>query len=39
MAAFCLATGIAPSEYKKLTLAEYRAFVETLSANQKWLQL
>jgi hypothetical protein len=28
MAEFCLKTGIAPSEYKKLTLAETRAFVK-----------
>lgn len=39
MAAFCLATGIAPSEYGKLTIAQYRAFANLLSANQTWQQL
>lgn len=30
-AAFCLATGISPSEYEALTQVEIRAFIETLS--------
>lgn len=30
MASFCIATGISPSEYKKLTLNEYRALVEQI---------
>jgi hypothetical protein len=30
MARFCLATGIAPSEYKDLTLEEVRAFVKEI---------
>jgi len=29
MANFCLAMKIAPSEYKRLTLLEYRAFIKT----------
>ena len=28
---FCLATGFAPSEYKQLTLLEYKQFVELLN--------
>jgi hypothetical protein len=34
MATFCLATGIAPSEYKQLTVAEYAAFVKVLEKRQ-----
>jgi len=30
MVYFCLATGIAPSEYKKLTVQEYIKFLEVL---------
>jgi hypothetical protein len=30
MADFCLATGLSPSEYKKLTLSEMMAFVNAL---------
>jgi hypothetical protein len=30
MASFCIASGIQPSEYKKLTIAEYRALVELI---------
>jgi hypothetical protein len=30
MARFCLATKISPSEYKALTIVEYRAFVNEL---------
>jgi len=30
LASFCVATGMSPSEYRALTLAEYRAFVEAL---------
>jgi hypothetical protein len=32
MAAFCLRTGISPSEYKKLTLGEYQAFIEQIES-------
>lgn len=30
MAQFCLATKISPSEYKKLTLREFSAFIKEL---------
>jgi hypothetical protein len=30
MAQFCLATGMSPNEYRQLTLAEYRAFIEAI---------
>lgn len=35
MARFVLATGVAPSEYKQLTLAEYEAFIEQLKKGKK----
>jgi hypothetical protein len=31
MAEFCRATGISPSEYKALTLNEYKAFIKILT--------
>jgi hypothetical protein len=31
MAAFCIATGMAPSEYRRLTLRERSAFVSLLN--------
>ena len=34
MAKFVLATGIAPSEYKKLTLTEYQALIRRLERNR-----
>lgn len=35
MAEFVLATGIQPSEYKQLTLAEYEAIVRQLKRGRK----
>lgn len=35
MAAFCIATGISPTEYKQLTLAEYKAFIKRLEDGEK----
>jgi hypothetical protein len=35
MSQFCIATRVSPTEYKKLTLAEYQAFVETLEEMNK----
>jgi hypothetical protein len=32
MAAFCIATGISPKEYKELTLGEYSAFIDRLES-------
>lgn len=34
-AIFCLATGISPSEYKKLTLVEFTQFAEQLERLNK----
>jgi hypothetical protein len=30
MATFCLITGMSPTEFRKLTLAEYKAFIEAI---------
>lgn len=34
MAQFCMATGLSPDQYRKLTRAEYLAFIEVLAAKQ-----
>lgn len=34
-AEFIMATGISPSEYDKLTLTEYRAFIEVVNERRK----
>jgi len=35
MSDFCIATGVSPSEYKRLTMAEYAAFTNTLEERNK----
>lgn len=35
MASFCLATGISPTEYKRLTITEHRAFQQQLEEMNK----
>jgi hypothetical protein len=35
MAEFCLATGVSPSEYKQLTLAEFEAFAVAAERRNK----
>lgn len=31
LAEFCVATGLSPSDYRSLTLAEYRAFIDAVN--------